>query len=240
MPEATRGDRRGVKSTRLVRCAAPHALAILVYGSRARGTHTTSSDLDLLVLVKSTTDRRQILQECVETRDDPVAILTLDELFVEARTKPSFVSHILDEGEVLSTSVFWDSIRPKLQEVVTDPGALDREIALRVRDLQPFRNTSRFAASPVTFLSHLWGVSRSLVIASLLREGVREYDWRKAFDKYIELHPERRDEVRTLEALRPYYEIARARRSAPRMLKTTLDSSEAQYLVDAVSHLADG
>jgi hypothetical protein len=94
-----------------------------------------------------------------------------------------------------------------------------------------------FRNSPVTAMSQIYGVARSLVIARLLERGVHEFSWRRAFDRYAELRPEMRGDLDALKRLRPYYEYARGR---PHATLPTRDIGvpELRSLLDSAARLA--
>lgn len=212
-------------------------MAVIVFGSVARRSADQASDLDVLVVVDDEESRRVAAEHFREVAINRPLILSEPSLLAEAVAKPSFVSHILDEGVPIRGGSEWDRLRSTLTEIASDPSALEREIKTRAQDLEPLTHVERYASSPVTVLSHLWGVSRSLVIARLLQAGVREYDWRRAFQAYGDLHPELRDDLASLESLRPYYEIARAREGA-RLPDEYIDERRLRDLVASAAQLA--
>lgn len=192
-----------------------HVLALLVFGSVARGDQGHGSDLDLLVVVDGEPARRSV-QEAIRLHDARMSplVLTPDGLEREVCVHPSFVAHLLDEGVLVAGGSAWDGLSKAMELASVDAEALAEEARSRGRDLAPLRIVGRFENSPVTLLSHLYSVSRSLVIIRLLQSGVREYGWQRVFDRYGEVRPDLCADLSSLKALRPYYDYARARPEA--------------------------
>jgi predicted nucleotidyltransferase len=213
--------------------------AMVVFGSAARGEQTDASDLDVLIVVDDQGARTNLLRSFRAETAPPVSplVLTRDALVSMAESKPSFVSHILEEGIVIYERSDWDDLRASLAIAVANDAALTSELLDRALDLETLSRTERFTDSPITALSHLYTISRSVVIARLLREGVHEYSWKRAFDRYAELHPDLKSDIESLKALRSYYEYARARTDTPPGTRS-IDASVLGTLVSAAKHLA--
>ena len=211
------------------------AVVVMVFGSAARGDETELSDFDLLVVVRADDQVGDLVSRLREhsSRTHIPMVMTPASLVREARRRPSFVAHLLAEGIVIEEAPEWTELRETLGELTRDRDAIRREVSVRARDLEPFTHIERFRCSPITARSHLYAIARSLVIARLLEEGVQEFRWALAFDRYADLHPELRGDLIALKALRPYYEYARARSSrlpdaGPRITDRALVASVAQ------------
>lgn len=216
-------------------------VAVLLFGSMARGDQEQNSDLDVLVVVEDSKRREDVLSmfraPAYEDSHTPL-VLTVKSLRQEAVEHPSFVAHLLDEGTLLQRRPAWDHLRRSLASCAFDSAALAREVRNRARHLEPLLKSERFENSPVTALSHLYGIARSLVIARLLEQGIHEYSWQRAFDRYAELRPELRSTLDELKRLRPYYEYARAR-SQEGLPDARIGTSEIRDLASSVAHLAE-
>jgi predicted nucleotidyltransferase len=85
-------------------------LRIILFGSRARGDHRSSSDVDLLVVLQEVPDKRAL---AAGIRDDlanvPVAkdifVTTPQEIDEERELVGSFLHHAMQDGKVLYESV---------------------------------------------------------------------------------------------------------------------------------------
>jgi hypothetical protein len=189
------------------------ALAIIVFGSVARGEADYQSDFDLLVVVEDFSARLRTIDRVTKqggVGTSPL-VLTRATLSNGLSTRSSFIAHLLDEGLLIFETAAWQELKLALQTIAADADLLAAEVRRRVKELEPLSHAERFSNSPVTAKSHVYGIARALVIARLLQLGIHEYSWRRAFDCYAEIYPEQRREIETLKALRPYYEVARGR-----------------------------
>jgi len=228
-----------VLSELVARVSHDHLVAVLVFGSVARGDQDSQSDLDVLVVVDDGEARRELFQALAADPSLALSplVLTAKSLKCEVADRPSFIAHLLDEGVAFYETASWITIRKSLSKSALDVDALGREVRSRVRHLEPLSTPERFRNSPVTALSHLYGIARSLIIARLLQVGIHEYSWQRAFDRYAEVRPELRDDLEALKGLRPYYEYARARigANAP---DRVVGIDEVRQLVHSVQQLA--
>jgi predicted nucleotidyltransferase len=191
------------------------AIAVLLFGSMARGDQDSQSDVDVLVVVDDNKRRSDVLSvfRARPSNDSHVPlVLTVQALREEAREHPSFVAHLLDEGTLLLRRPAWDNLRQSLASCAFDSAALAREVRHRARHLEPLLRSERFRNSPVTALSHLYGIARSLVIIRLLENGIHEYSWQRAFDRYAEIRPELRSTLDEIKQLRDGWTCPRSLR----------------------------
>lgn len=214
-------------------------IAVVVFGSAARGELAPSSDLDVLLVVTDDAHLPEIAStlEQHEIGRLSAQVMTLRSLLSEAIRHPSFVAHIIDEGVVTRHTAQWDKAIKGLSELAFDRAALAREVDVRKKDLCPFMHAERFQNSPITALSHLYGLARSIVIIRLLQEGVREYSWRRVFDRYAELRPELATDLGRVKELRQYYEYTRDRADAdvPREVPAPAEVKEAAISVRRIA-----
>jgi len=191
-------------------------LSVIVFGSVARGEANERSDLDVLIVVEDNETRAAVLRSIREgpLREMSPLVLTRDALMRGLPVRPSFVAHLLDEGVSVYETPAWRDIEANLAAAVDDVDALAAEVERRTKELEPLAHPERFATSPVTAMSHLYGVARALITARLLQLGIHEYSWQRVFDRYAEIHPELISDLDAVKALRPYYECARGRPGA--------------------------
>ena len=188
------------------------AIALIVFGSVARGDDVgEGSDLDVLLVTHDDSSRRSLQNDARTIAGASLIVMSPSTLRIEARRRPSFVAHLIDEGLVTSAAGEWDLIAPALQAAAADKRALRAEINTRARRLDVFSRIDRFAETPVTLLSHLYTIARSLVIPKLLLADVHEYSWRRVFTRFGEVHPSLKRNAALLSDLRPFYDYARGR-----------------------------
>ncbi|MDQ6945832.1 MAG: nucleotidyltransferase domain-containing protein [Actinomycetota bacterium] len=213
-------------------------VTVLLFGSIARGDDDERSDLDVMVVVEDRGAAAALDQAICSDRDQLVvpSVRTVASLLNEVKERPSFIAHLVDEGRILRQSPAWPPLRARLAEASTDHDALAAEVRYRLQHLEPFSRLERFRLSPVTVLSHLWAIARSVVIAQLLQQGVHEYSWRRAFDRYAELRPDLRGELEALKQLRPYYERARGR-TGNGLPEVQIGTDDVRRLVEAVEQI---
>jgi hypothetical protein len=213
-------------------------IVTMIFGSVGRGDDDRQSDLDVLVVVGDDDEARTLRSHVADgSFNVRPLVLSRRAMVDEVALRPSFVSHLLDEGRVVQQSPGWIPLREELALAASDRELLSREIKRRARAIESFASPERFSNSPVTALSHVYAIARSLVIARLLQSGVHEYSWQRAFDRYSELHPELRSEIDALKALRPYYEFARARPGSSRPDRS-VGTDELRELVRSVELVA--
>ena len=234
------GSRRAfetpVLAALLQRLDLDRAVAVIVFGSVARGDQDAQSDLDVLVVVDDDEARASLLAASDGGDSASPLVVTRRALLGGLSLRPSFVAHLLDEGVTVHETPAWADVRAALVPSAADGEALAREVRRRAKELEPLSRAERFANSPVTVMAHLYGVARALVIARLLQAGVHEYSWRHAFDRYAELRPDLRSDIEALAALRPYYECARGRPGTPTL--QAVDTEDVRRLVGSAERLA--
>ena len=86
--------------------AACRPLRVILFGSRARGTEAEGSDVDLLIVVKETPNKRKsavelldALADCPAAKD--IVVTTPEEIERRGRMPGSVLRSALEEGKVL-------------------------------------------------------------------------------------------------------------------------------------------
>lgn len=216
-------------------------VAVVLFGSVARSEESPTSDVDLVVVLEegSRADdarrriRNRVAHGWLDGRMAP-AIFTQASLTREARRRPSFAAHLMDEGVVLYAAPTFVELEDALADAATpDAAAIAKELSDRAAALDRLSDLDRFNGEYVPTLSQLYSLSRSLVISRLLQEGTREFSWRRIFDVLSDRRPELRVELGRLRALRPYFEHVHGRRqlSDPEL---AVDSAVVQAAIEAV------
>jgi hypothetical protein len=214
------------------------AIAVVIFGSMARGDPDERSDVDVLVVAPDEGRRRNVREACEAHSAGSInaLVMTEESLVAESAAYPSFVAHLLDEGRVLSASSRWPLLFADLSNAASDKQAIEAEVIRRARSLGPFSNAQYFLDSPITVFAHLYAIARSLVIARLLAHEIHEYRWRHAFDAYAQVRPDLRVDLEAVKRLRPYYEYVQARTDVEP--NGNIDSARVRALVTSVAHLA--
>jgi hypothetical protein len=213
----------------------------LLYGSFARGTAMVGSDVDVLVLTDKPDASARFAQrlrlDCPHIAGlASITTLRARDLVVEQRTRPSFIAHLRDEGELLGCSPGgeYTSILPTLQSVISTR-AVDREVELRLdrvaRSLGRQRLNGHFASA----LGRVYSAGKAVCIARLLGVGSPQYDWRLVFDSFAGTWPTLREEVALIADLRPFYEQLRGTGDVVLLPA----SKQAQLLEDAMRCLKE-
>jgi hypothetical protein len=141
-------------------------------------------------------------------------VLAINALLESDKVYPSFIAHLLDEGRPLTGIEDWEKVRSSLWKRVCDQSLLDHELRDRSRALRLFSRPERYKHSPITALAYMYSIAKSVVIVQLLRRGIHEYSWQRAFDRYALERPDLAQDIAAVKRLRPYYEAARRRPNA--------------------------
>ncbi|MDR7489357.1 MAG: nucleotidyltransferase domain-containing protein [Armatimonadota bacterium] len=90
--------------------AAFRPVRVILFGSRARGTAETTSDVDLLVVLPEVSDKRQaavemrrLLRDLPVTKD--IVVTTPDQITRRANLPGNLLRHALGEGRVVYETV---------------------------------------------------------------------------------------------------------------------------------------
>ncbi|WP_045218387.1 nucleotidyltransferase domain-containing protein [Desulfonatronum thioautotrophicum] len=101
----------------------PEVQRAILYGSRAKGTHSTGSDIDL-TLVGDERLNLDVLLRIMEEMDELLQPYTLDLSLLASITDPEVLDHIHRVGVV-----FYDKVRDNLQEEAQEKGIQSTEQA---------------------------------------------------------------------------------------------------------------
>ena len=187
---------------------------VCLFGSVARGTARSESDIDLLVVGSDPTMtqsqlRRRLPDELGRMRMS-LAYHTPDTLTRYLRRWSRFGAHLRREGEVLFDTS--GALRRLLAEDV--PISTQEELSAQRRHLDNFRHPGRFGDQFLFPLASLYRIGRTVVFALLAETGELSYDASVAFAHLGELYPDHRDEIETIQRLKPFYELVTGRGGA--------------------------
>lgn len=219
-------------------------LAIVLFGSAARGELTERSDLDLLIVVSSRSNLRKIRRLAKKAARIANANVS-PQFYTAARlrrvrvSRPSFACHIVDEGRIVYAKEEVGGIRELIGAVDLSRETLRSEIAERRRRMRVFWDFDRFNGEFAGSLARLYSIGRSVVITKLLGEGVHEYSWRRVFDAYERRHPALCTHLRLIGSLRPFYDYLRGQSELPAEDRT-VDEHYVRRVLQSIDVVATG
>jgi predicted nucleotidyltransferase len=193
----------------------------VLYGSYARGTTTSRSDLDVLLV----TDDRAAAG-CLMRRgrglgaflEDRLSVSTMSEadLRKEQGSRPAFVDHLRTEGEVFnfSADASLQSVNAILDDRVGEE-ALNREADARTSAALKSVSLRRLNGSYVGALSRIYSAGKGVCMARLAAVDQSEYDWREVFTRFAGVWPAAARSATHLASLRPFYEHVRGTAALP-------------------------
>ncbi|QIM22385.1 nucleotidyltransferase domain-containing protein [Phycicoccus sp. HDW14] len=221
------------------------ALALIVFGSVARGDESASSDIDLIVLVDDFVDRariKQILSDTAagtpfENRITPI-FFTPEQLVQELTQRPSFAGHLEDEGLLLYEA---PRAKPLVQALSTlpliTPSSLQEELRDRTELLDQYQHLDRLNNRFTPALAQMYALGRSVVIVKLMQQGVRQYNWGAVFDTLSAHKPALGDDLDRIKGLRAYYDYVHDRSSSPEALPP-VDEEDVRAVIASLQKIA--
>lgn len=199
--------------------AYPEVAGLVEFGSVARGSSGGSSDLDLLVVIRSSAARpiirARIDSLCRWSPQVSATALTREELVSALERSPSFGAHLRDEGRVRGGSEDRQRISDALRFVRLTDDALAFEVDELTQHLDRLSNERRLGGRYGTAAGRLFSICRGAAILNAMSHGMRMYDWRTVFDMLAGRDDELRHAASTAVSLRPYFEALDGRRSPP-------------------------
>lgn len=220
-------------------------LALIVFGSIARGDESESSDVDLIVLLDESVDRKKIKKILFEAaagtpfegRLTPI-FFTPEKLAQELTRRPSFAGHLEDEGLLLFQA---PRAKPLVQSLSSLPAithsSLQEELRERTELLNQYKHLERLNNRFTPALAQLYALGRSVVIVKLMQQGVRQYNWGEIFDTLSERKLGLANDLDRIKRLRPYYEYVHDRHSDPEALPP-VDEDEVQAVIASLRRIA--
>lgn len=217
-------------------------IAVLLFGSVARGDAGKAGDVDLLVIRTSDSsgqDVRRLVSHLVSlvAGSPSPQVYALAQLKQEVIHKPSFTAHLADESLVLYQSPAYEDVKALLRTTRIDERSIEAEIDQRLYELDRLRHLERFNSNFVPCLAQAYRIGRAVVIARLLQEQIREYDWRHIFRLYARLRPDLHEDLHRIEVLRPFFEHVTGKSELPPAART-LDARRVQQVLDSVARVA--
>lgn len=228
-----------------------HALAgldavvgLIAFGSVARSETTQSSDVDLLAICRESDDlepTRAVARAVLSSQ--PVSAISLevhsiDGLERELLERPSFGTHLRDEGVMLKRSAEFARLDRTISSFDPSPLDLASEMADRLNEMKGLTDPNRMNGRYVVGLARIYSLARALVIADLVRRGEKTYDWHELFKRYADIYPDLEGRLSVIESLRPYYDHVHDRVQLSHDQRN-IRSSVMDEAVDALRALGD-
>jgi predicted nucleotidyltransferase len=187
-------------------------LGVVVFGSFARGSMETSSDLDVLVLHGETVPE--------DVYDDlpsqvSIAFYSSPRLAALPERGPLFALHLAREGVVTKDET------GELREVLKGVSGLDEDACALTwkRTLRRFADVKadveRPRADTRSLAAEAYAVAKQAAMLDLAVRGRCEFDRRRAFRSIADRHPALAPDVQRVEALETHWLTARNRRTSP-------------------------
>lgn len=191
-----------------------------LYGSYARGRATTESDVDVLVVSANRGAKEELTAELRRLRPDVADLVSISalrhgDLVAELRIRPSFITHLRDEGEVLSSAGPTDTSVTSILNSSVLPDNIRQEILWRTARVMRTVGDRRLNGHYRSALGRVYASAKGVCIAQLVAAGIPEYDWRRVFDTFAAVWPSLSGPAECLSSLRPFYDHARGTLSLP-------------------------
>lgn len=239
MRTSSRSDTDRIDSISRALARLPETEAVVLFGSRARGSETEESDIDLLLVCAPRTRQREYrrLARSISAQFDSrasISTFTYHGFRRQCQRRPHFAAHLSHESLVLYQSRAAGTVSQILKDEPATPDGLRAEIRRECETLKVFDPVERFDCLPVVPLSHIYAIARTVVVTTLLLNGVVEFDQTRGFAAVKKVLPMARSEVAFLEQLRPLHDYVRHRRCpefdpmsiSPRTLDRALEAAK--------------
>lgn len=219
-------------------------VGLIAFGSVARSATSERSDVDLLAICREPDDlepTRAAARAVLSSQPLPeisLEVHSVDGLERELIQRPSFGTHLRDEGVVLKRTEEFGRLEQAISTFDPNPSDLAMEIKDRLREMEGLTDPARMNGRYVAGLARIYSLARALVIADLVRRGESTYDWHELFKRYGEIYPELQDRLTLIESLRPYYDHVHERRFLSQGQRS-VSSTVMDEAVDALRALGD-
>lgn len=219
-------------------------VGLIAFGSVARSATSERSDVDLLAICREPDDLELTRAAArVVLSSQPASVVSLevhsvDGLERELLQRPSFGTHLRDEGVVLKRTEEFGRLERTISAFDPSPSDLATEMMDRLNEMEGLTDPARMNGRYVAGLARIYSLARALVIADLVRRGEKTYDWHELFKRYGEIYPELQGRLSLIESLRPYYDHVHDRRFLSHGQRS-VRSAVMDEAVDALRTLGD-
>lgn len=187
-------------------------LAVCLVGSVARGNAGNESDVDLVVIGESRHRSSELVRRLPDRLRDPrLSLLSFsrDQWLAEAAAGSLFINHIEAEGVPLFTRD--GTLAAGLEQAREQPPNVSAELSRQVGRLRLYREPSRLNGEHLFALSHLYAIGKAVAIARCIEIGTPIFVKEDALRRLKAHRPDLAEAVRTVDELRPFYDVTRDR-----------------------------
>jgi len=186
---------------------------VFLYGSVARGDADEWSDIDLIVTGSDSELTPGDLRRTLSRRGvDRVSIIYYPTSVFRKhyRERALFIAHLKQEGIPL-----YDR-HGLMQTVLRQPFIPVVDVSEGIRAhlvrLSPYSDPKRFNNNFLFCLAHVYSIGKGIMMLGLAHRGILEFNRDAAFERFIILNPDLRNEVERVRRLRPFYRLVTNRR----------------------------
>ena len=187
---------------------------VVLFGSVARRTNDTDSDIDMLVVgVDRTITGRALLRGLpphLAKRNLALQYMTETELARLFDFGPTFTEHLRREGVILYDEN--GNLRETMSSSPRHPISIDDQIRMHLGQLRLLGDWPVYNGNHLACLAQLYVIGRAVIILVLIKSGIVEFDHRAIFSTYKECYPDRGDDVGTVAELQAFSHLIVGRR----------------------------
>lgn len=215
----------------------PSVRAIILCGSVARGDSDAFSDLDLVVIGADHHLTPKKLAAHVTDLHDRVSVMyyTTREFDQMLRQKTLFGMHLKEEGVVLFDRTGIQKALATLSITLED---LNNQIRLEAGKLSVYSDSRRFHDNFLFCLSHLYSIGKAIVMLSLAKRGILQFNRDTAFEQLAAMSPDLEPEIRKVAGLRAFYRLVTDRHPEQLPFSYRSAAEEMKEAVCAIQKLA--
>ena len=185
----------------------PGVVGVGVFGSVARGSHYSSSDLDLLALVEATApSTRALLARLPRAlRTDRIVLRRYDRAHLSRlmHIESPFSTHLRRECQVLVDPT--GALRSLLTAPPTRFVPVAKQVRRELARLDDFKDLDVFRGNYLYVLARVYAVAKAIAILSTWSSDTPMFDRRAAFAELSKSHPWAASDIRFLTSLEPFY-----------------------------------
>lgn len=188
---------------------------VILFGSSARNEGDKLSDIDLLLILKGTSEGNNlprareifsIIPKSLLPKNKrlQLSVYSTDSFKAMYHRGSLFVAHILKEGVVLyDDDGFYQKLRRKSFQLSKE--ALRQSLDILAQRLAMSDDLEKFNDYFINCLAEFFSISKNLAFIALASRGQLIFDRKRAFEAFAETYPLYREKIRRLYCLRPFF-----------------------------------